>query len=129
MKGVNKDVNKADRDVQGLLKGKIVDEEGVIISMARIYDFKTNTGSLADSNGEFNIVTSSDSVALRITSVGFFPLKTGFQFNKDSMYEFVMERSSENLNEFVVSGNLEGVLKRESPIPIEVYSAAYPRLA
>ncbi|MFT7155056.1 MAG: outer membrane receptor for ferrienterochelin and colicins [Parvicella sp.] len=110
---------------QQSMRGIVIDETGVPVPMAKVYCFETSKGALSDSDGSFKVFVNSDSVSLKITSIGFFPLKVSINFTNDSTYKFVIEHSSESLNEFVVSGNLEGILKRESPIPIEVYSADY----
>jgi outer membrane receptor for ferrienterochelin and colicins len=107
------------------LQGRVVDEKGAAVPMAKVYCLQNSKGALTDSEGVFTLPVNSDSVSLKITSIGFFPLKETIIFKVDSNYTFVLEHSSDSLNEFVVSGNLEGILKRESPIPIEVYSADY----
>lgn len=107
------------------MTGVIQSKEGENVSFANIYESRSKSGSTANFNGEFELNLPKGKVDLRISAVGYFQDNITFNLNVDTTIIFKMHTQKELLEEVVVSGTLTEMLKKESPIPVEVYSANY----
>ncbi len=107
------------------VKGKVVSAEGETIPFANIYEIKQKKGIAADVEGNYKLTVESGELSIRISAIGFEQQIIEVTADKDLELEVKMEASEDVLNELVVSGTLDEVSKRESPIPIEVYTAHY----
>ena len=85
-----------------------------------------------DGTGAFTLrlPSATDTVRLSITSVGYRPAFEAVSvpdISAESGLLVVLEPSEEQLGEVVVSGTLRPVSRSQSPVPVEVYSAAFLR--
>ncbi len=110
-----------------VIRGLVRDVSNNPIPYANIYDINSSSGVSADYNGIFEIKVKAESKAvLKISAIGFEDLiKT--LYTKKLNYAINIELNPSNLilQEQVVSGTLELIKKKESPIPVSVYSFKY----
>lgn len=109
---------------QNTINGKIVDSNNQGISFANIYDSISKNGTAADVNGNFTYKTKSNSLVLVVSAIGYKTTYKQLKFSKDTTIAITLPEA-EALDEVVVSGSLRPISKRESPIPIEVYSSKF----
>ncbi|MGB0887004.1 MAG: TonB-dependent receptor [Vicingaceae bacterium] len=88
----------------------------------------TSFGVAADVNGKYSLdEIPAGKYTIQISSVGFKNYKETVVViaHKSSFVNVVMEKTSAQLDEFVVTGTLKEVSIRESAVPIKVYKPAY----
>jgi len=110
-----------------VIRGLVRDVSNNPIPYANIYDINSSSGVSADYNGIFEIKVKAESkVVLKISAIGFEDLIKTF-YTKKLNYAVNIELNPSNLilQEQVVSGTLELIKKKESPIPVSVYSSKY----
>jgi len=101
---------------------RIFDENQEPIQYAKVFSSKCSFGAYSNENGE--VTVSTDTCLYTIQNVGYFSKKLEINGSHEDII-IKLDPIDSSLDEFVVSGNLKGVLKRESPLPIEVYAKDY----
>jgi len=110
-----------------IIRGLVRDISNNPIPYANIYEINSSSGVSANDEGIFDIKVKEESkVVLKISAIGFEDLIKTF-YTKKLNYAVNIELNPSNLilQEQVVSGTLELIKKKESPIPVSVYSSKY----
>ncbi|MES2620490.1 MAG: TonB-dependent receptor [Bacteroidota bacterium] len=97
---------------------------GEAVVFANVFVAGTQTGASTDESGKFKFETEKTAAQqLIVSSVGY---KTDTLFIPDNPRPFniSLHPTGANLNEVVISGTMRAISKMESPIPVEVYTAA-----
>lgn len=92
------------------------------VAFANIVESGTQNGIAANEHGQFTLQVSSHS-RIVISSTGY-KTDTLQLSDKNSLTDILLNASSGNLNEVVISGTMRQISKTESPIPVEVFTAA-----
>lgn len=109
---------------QVTITGKVKSNKNDEVSFANIYDSITKNGTAADVRGSFTYKTSTEKTVLFVSAIGYDTKRIEFSGQKDTTLVFVLSELAA-LDEVVISGTLSSISKRESPIPIEVYSSKF----
>lgn len=113
-------INYSQITISGYVKEK--NNEGV--SFANIFDSISNNGTSADVQGFFSYTTIIQNTNLIVSAIGYKSKQLHLTALKDTTISIVLEEMAD-LDEVVISGSLRPVSKRESPIPVEVYSSKF----
>ena len=112
---------------QNTIKG-IIMEGKIPVPFANIHLQGTNLGTSSDRNGEFTIDNIPDgNYKIKASSMGYtsFYKQVALANNKTLILTIVLNSSSEQLDEMVVTGTLKPVKRLESPVPVEVYKPTF----
>ena len=110
---------------EGTISGVITSSKGEWVPYASIYEKDQNIGVTTDIDGNFSIKLSKGKVDLIVTAHGFSNSFLSYNVHGDTALKIVLTALEDILDEVVVSGTMLSISKKESPIPIEVYSADY----
>ena len=110
---------------EGTISGVITSSKGEWVPYASIYEKDQNIGVTTDIDGNFSIKLSKGKVDLIVTAHGFSNSFLSYNVHGDTALKIVLTALEDILDEVVVSGTILSISKKESPIPIEVYSAEY----
>ncbi|MDG2369894.1 MAG: TonB-dependent receptor [Flavobacteriales bacterium] len=105
--------------------GVILDENGNSVPYVNLLDSISLSGTSANFEGNFELFLAKGFYVFKLSSVGFSDKLINVELNSDTNFVFKLIRAEDFLEEVVISGTLSEISKRESPIPIEVYSANY----
>lgn len=106
------------------ITGKIISTIGDEVSFANVYDSISKSGTAADVNGSFLYKMKTKKTVLFISAIGYDTKRIEIEAKKDTSVTFVLSEMG-ILDEVVISGTLSPISKRESPIPIEVYTSKF----
>ena len=106
------------------ITGKIISTIGDEVSFANVYDSISKSGTAADVNGSFLYKMKTKKTVLFISAIGYDTKRIEIGVKKDTSVTFVLSEMG-ILDEVVISGTLSPISKRESPIPIEVYTSKF----
>ena len=98
------------------------------VPFANIFLEGTNLGTSSDRNGEFTINNIPAGIyKIKASSMGYtsFYQKVTLVNNEVLVLTILLKRSSEQLEEMVVTGTLKPVKRLESPVPVEVYKPTF----
>ena len=106
------------------LKGKILDNFNHPIPFAHVEVVNSNVKAACNKNGVFSISNVAFPLRITISAVGF---TTSNQLIKTQNNDLIIVLKDDNelLDQIVISGSLDEVVKRESPISVEVYSSKF----
>lgn len=110
---------------EGTISGVITSSKGEWVPYASIYEKDQNIGVTTDIDGNFSIKLSKGKVDLIVTAHGFSNSFLSYNVHGDTALNFVLTALEDILDEVVVSGTMLSISKKDSPIPVEVYSAEY----
>jgi outer membrane receptor for ferrienterochelin and colicins len=116
--------NVADYFSQYSINGTIVSNRGEQVSFANVFDSLTKTGAAADFKGEFSYSTRQKRVMFFVSAIGYQTQRLSFEVKRDTNIRITLNEMAA-LDEVVVSGTMSAISKRESPIPIEVYTSKF----
>ena len=108
------------------ITGKVMDQNYFPIPFAHITDLNLDSKTVADSAGNFIIHLNRSEISLKASAVGFqnqIIKITSKSFNNPVVFK--LKENNDFLNEMVVSGTLQLIKKKDSPIPIAVYKSQY----
>ena len=108
------------------VSGVVIEQSNSPVQFVNIIDSSSLHGTITNENGEFEFtIPFSEKITLKISCVGY--IQQNLIFNSDSLQKLtiVLEKSIDFLDEIVVSSTLSEISKKESPIPVEVFSARY----
>ena len=108
------------------VSGVVIEQSNSPVQFVNIIDSSSLYGTSTNENGEFEFtIPFSKKITLKISCVGY--IQQNLIFNSDSLRKLtiVLEKSIDFLDEIVVSSTLSEISKKESPIPVEVFSARY----
>ncbi len=108
------------------ITGKVMDQNYFPIPFAHITDLNLDYKTVADSAGNFIFHLNCSEISLKASAVGFqnqIIKITSKSFNNPVVFK--LKENNDFLNEMVVSGTLQLIKKKDSPIPIAVYKSQY----
>ena len=111
----------------GAIKGVVKDSKDPV-PFANVGLVGTSYGAATDMNGKFSIQgVPAGKYTLQISNLGYKNYKQTVVVitNKPSFVNVTMEKTSSQLDEFVVTGTLKEISIMESAVPIKVYKPAY----
>ena len=95
------------------------------VPYVNLLDTLSLVGGSSNFDGEFELKLTSNYYVFKISSIGYVDKYIDFNILADTSILIYLKRAEDFLEEVVISGTLSEISKRESPIPIEVYSANY----
>ena len=110
---------------EGTISGVVTSSKGELVPYASIYEKDQNIGVTADIAGNFSIKLSKGKIDLIVIAHGFSNSFLSYNVHSDTALNFVLTALEDILDEVVVSGTMLSISKKDSPIPVEVYSAEY----
>ena len=108
-----------------IISGVVTSSKGESVPYASIYEKEQNIGVSTDIDGNFSIQLSKGKVDLIVAAYGFSNSFFSYNIHNDTSLNIVLTTLEDILHEVVVSGTMLSISKKDSPIPIEVYSAEY----
>jgi len=112
----------------GAVKGIVKSDRGEPVPFANVGLLGTSYGVASDVDGKYSLNgVPAGKYTLQISSVGFKNYKESLVIiaNKPSFVNATMEKTSSQLDEFVVTGTLKEISIMKSAVPIKVYKPAY----
>ena len=108
------------------ITGQVIDLRKQPIPFVHITDIKTKTTVVSDVLGSFSIGLENKHSIIKASAVGFksLELKLDDQ-NIENLILITLKEDNDILKEMVISGTLELIERKESPIPIAVYSSQF----
>ena len=106
------------------LIGKVVDANNKQIPYAHITNLNNKNSTVSNFSGSFSIyINLSDT--LLISAIGYKSKKFKINTSNFDNKIFILEENNNVLDELVISSTLQLIEKKNSPIPIAVYSARF----
>lgn len=116
---------------KGTISGKVTTPDGQALEFVNVGVSGLTIGDVTDANGRFTIQAAPFGELTIIASmIGFEAAQKKVSLSAGSpsvQADFILNESSQTLDEVVVSGTMKEVSKLESPVPVEVYSAKFFR--
>ena len=108
------------------IKGNVIDKQRKPIPFAHVMNLDDSLSVVCDVTGNFKITIDNKSIVLKASSIGFNSLELNISINNyKSPITFVLKENNDLLKEMVISGTLQLIDRKESPIPIAVYSSQF----
>lgn len=111
---------------QTTIKGKIL-SNGEPVAFASIFISVVNKGVNSDENGFYIIKdVPNGNYSITYSFIGFKPKKKNITVNNEPeiLINIALEET-QSLDEVVITGTLKAVSRLETPVPVEVYTAAF----
>ena len=108
-----------------IISGVVTSSKGELVPYASIYEKDQNSGVEADIDGNFSIKLRKGKIDLIVAAYGFSNSFFSYNIHNDTSLYLVLTTLEDILDEVVVSGTMLSISKKDSPIPVEVYSAEY----
>ena len=108
-----------------IISGVVTSSKGELVPYASIYEKDQNSGVEADIDGKFSIKLRQGKIDLIVAAYGFSNSFFSYNIHNDTSLCIVLKNLEDILDEVVVSGTMLSISKKDSPIPVEVYSAEY----
>ncbi|HLR37807.1 MAG TPA: TonB-dependent receptor plug domain-containing protein, partial [Chitinophagaceae bacterium] len=108
------------------IKGVVTDVYGQVVEAATVAIPELNKGAITDSNGYYTLENiKSGTWHLRVSAISYETYFTVVQLDrKDNLSRNItLEKSSELMDEVVVTGTMKAVRKSESPVPVDIISS------
>lgn len=116
---------------KGIITGKVTSADGQVLEFVNVGIIGLSIGDVTDANGQFTIKYAPFGELTVVASmIGFESMQKKVNLSASTpsiSIDFVLNESSQTLDEVVVSGTMKEVSKLESPVPVEVYSAKFFR--
>ena len=108
------------------INGKVLDNQKKPIPFAHVMNLTDSTSAVCDFSGNFKMTIGNLATVLKASSVGFDSEELNFSFNNyTTPITFILKENNDILKEMVISATLQLIDRKESPIPIAVYSAQF----
>lgn len=109
------------------IKGVVLNQDNSLLEFVNVIDSVSLKGTTTNIKGEFEIqVPLSVVTHLKISCIGYVDQTLILETKEiNTEIKVVLEKSDDFLDEVVISGTLTEISKKDSPIPVEVYSSAY----
>ena len=105
------------------INGKVIDNQKKPIPFAHVMNLTDNTSTVCDVTGNFKMTIDNLATVLKASSVGFESEELNFSINNyTTPITFILKENNDILKEMVISATLQLIERKESPIPIAVYS-------
>ena len=108
------------------INGKVLDNQKKPIPFAHVMNLTDSTSAVCDVTGNFKMTIGNLATVLKASSVGFESKELNFSINNyTTPITFILKENNDILKEMVISATLQLIDRKESPIPIAVYSAQF----
>ena len=108
------------------INGEVIDKQKKPIPFAHVMNLSDSLSVVCDVTGNFKMTIGNLATVLKASSVGFESEELNFSINNyKSPITFILKENNDILKEMVISGTLQLIDRKESPIPIAVYSAQF----
>ena len=108
------------------INGKVLDNQKKPIPFAHVMNLTDSTSAVCDVTGNFKMTIGNLATVLKASSVGFESEELNFSINNyTTPITFILKENNDILKEMVISATLQLIDRKESPIPIAVYSAQF----
>ena len=108
------------------INGKVLDNQKKPIPFAHVMNLTDSTSAVCDVTGNFKMTIGNLATVLKASSVGFESQELNFSINNyTTPITFILKENNDILKEMVISATLQLIDRKESPIPIAVYSAQF----
>ena len=108
------------------INGEVIDKQKKPIPFAHVMNLSDSLSVVCDVTGNFKMTIGNLATVLKASSVGFESEELNFSINNyTSPITFILKENNDLLKEMVISGTLQLIDRKESPIPIAVYSAQF----
>lgn len=108
------------------INGKVIDKQKKPIPFAHVMNLTDSTSAVCDFSGNFKMTIGNLATVLKASSVGFESEELNFSINNyTTPITFILKENNDILKEMVISATLQLIDRKESPIPIAVYSAQF----
>ena len=108
------------------INGKVIDNQKKPIPFAHVMNLTDSTSAVCDVTGNFKMTIGNLATVLKASSVGFDSEELNFSINNyTTPITFILKENNDILKEMVISATLQLIDRKESPIPIAVYSAQF----
>ena len=104
-------------------KGTVIQQNASVIPFVQIQLSDSDQLVVADLEGRFQFISNREEEEVLVKSIGFKNVKT--KLHSSSQNKIVLQENNQYLDELVISGTLEEIKQKNSPIAIEVYSASF----
>jgi len=108
-----------------ILTGRVFSNTGETIPFVSVFENDQNIGVTTNFDGFFKISLQKGKVQLIVSANGYSTSRISYNIQNDTIVECILTSMQDVLDEVVVSGTLTSISKRDSPIPVEVYSSEY----
>ena len=108
----------------GSLKGSLIDINNNPIPFAHVEVLNSKIKTACDKNGLFTLENVDYPLVLKVSAIGFVSMNKSIVSRTENL-KISLKEDNALLDQIVISGSLEEVMKRESPISIEVYSSKF----
>lgn len=109
---------------QSSISGRVSDADTKeAVPFANVVVSNTTTGTTTDETGQFKLQLPAGKTSIIISSIGY-KSDTLVLSKGKAVFDVALRPSGGKLSEVVVSGTMRAMSKMESPIPVEVYTAA-----
>lgn len=111
----------------GKITGKVTLKNGTPVSFANIMLANTQLGTASDEKGRFSINNVPyGNYTLKFSAIGYANLSQSIRIKAPfNRIDLKVEENAEELDEIVITGTMKAISRKESPVPVEVYSPAY----
>ena len=111
---------------QTVISGVVSDQEQHPLPFTNVLLKGTTIGAVSDEEGRFELTTARVGEAeLLVSFVGYLTHSEDVELNGNSIHLSILLTPSPELDEVVVTGTLKEMSRKESPVPVEVYSPAF----
>jgi outer membrane receptor for ferrienterochelin and colicins len=114
---------------EGMITGKVTNESGMPLEFVNIGIRKISLGAVTDESGSFTIKNiPKGEHMLTVSLLGYEAQQKRIELKGNDLsasYSFTLREAANALGEVVVSGTMNEVSRRESPVPVEVYAAGF----
>lgn len=112
---------------QGILQGRIVNEDGAPLPFVSVGLKEIATGSSSDNEGYFRLKPATyGTYTLVVSAIGYRSYHKKISLNAPNIRHTIrLIENTEKLDEVVITGTMREVSKLESPVPVDVYSAFF----
>jgi outer membrane receptor for ferrienterochelin and colicins len=112
----------------GNLSGTVRQANGQIVPFANVYLANTKLGAASDVNGVFqilNVPIGDYSILAQFIGYERQTISISLKENENLTINFELSQSNLNIEEVVITGTMKEMSKKNSPVPVEVYTARY----
>ncbi|WP_045114131.1 TonB-dependent receptor [Microscilla marina] len=111
----------------GKITGKVTLKDGTPVSFANITLANTPMGTASDEKGRFTITNVPyGNYTLKFSAIGYASNSQTISIKSlVNTINIEVAENAEELDEIVVTGTMKAISRKESPVPVEVYSPSY----
>ena len=106
-----------------MFNGRIIQQNTSVIPFAQIQLLNSDQLVVTDMEGRFQFISNKQEEEVLIKSIGFKNVNT--RLHSSIQNSIVLQENNQYLDELVISGTLEQIQRKNSPISIEVYSTSF----